>query len=630
LFLLKLLLRMTPTAPVENSSRKLLIVSTVLSIVFFITGYSFSSNYSESTKQSASFLISDTLDVDSSTETSTNNLQISVYNYYTENDPVVEYPWALMAEPFRASKMKVVSGHVDGASYQWFVEGHKQGTGQVVDILFPTVGRHTVSLIQTLTDGTQNTADFEVMVKYVRREIRSLTDADREAFFSAISVLQRVPTRVGQKVFGSKYKSKDHFNRLHLYYGGTKDCDHWHQGAGFVTSHVAMTLEYEQALQSVNPSISVPYWDFTLESTFYDASTWRSSPVFSDDWFGHASPPNDLKTMTSGRFAFVPTLTNAYNYSAVVNSYGLLRAPWNNDPTPFVTRSDEIYGYKNNLKPSGCAEYYRSLKKDNWMAMSRQLNSAAHGHIHELLGGSWNSLYAEEMGLNQDQVHPSIFTFAHEIQALSKELWRSGYVICPESCSMDTPAKECMCSCTQETLEGKSAYEILDDAGVLASAEFFDSENHLISSWYDENGTVYYTLPGYSFDESQHIYKSLLHHLCNPGHIGTMFQATSTNDMTFWILHGALDRLWHWKRLANDPDYDETWDPYHTCYGHNPENIQPFKNLFGDTDSDYYSNDALYSLLHPASETLPYVYDNFRWPHCEAQGYDMTNMKSND
>jgi hypothetical protein len=41
-----------------------------------------------------------------------------------------------------------------------------------------------------------------------------------------------------------------------------------------------------------------------------------------------------------------------------------------------------------------------------------------------------------------------------------------------------------------------------------------------------------------------------------------------------------VDRLWHFKRLGNLANYDETWDAFHTCYGHNPRNSQPFKNLF--------------------------------------------------
>ena len=63
--------------------------------------------------------------------------------------------------------------------------------------------------------------NFEVEVKYVRRELRSLTDQDREMFFNTVAVLQRVPSSVGQAVYGSNYYSKDFLTRLHLYYGET-------------------------------------------------------------------------------------------------------------------------------------------------------------------------------------------------------------------------------------------------------------------------------------------------------------------------------------------------------------------------------------------------------------------------
>lgn len=46
--------------------------------------------------------------------------------------------------------------------------------------------------------------------------------------------------------------------------GGALDCDHWHKGPGFVTSHMAMTLEFERSLQAINPRVAMPYWDFTV------------------------------------------------------------------------------------------------------------------------------------------------------------------------------------------------------------------------------------------------------------------------------------------------------------------------------------------------------------------------------
>lgn len=42
-----------------------------------------------------------------------------------------------------------------------------------------------------------------------------------------------------------------------------KHHDFLHDGLGFLSQHMALTNEYEAALQVVNPSVALPYWDFT-------------------------------------------------------------------------------------------------------------------------------------------------------------------------------------------------------------------------------------------------------------------------------------------------------------------------------------------------------------------------------
>ena len=49
---------------------------------------------------------------------------------------------------------------------------------------------------------------------------------------------------------------------------------------------------FEQSLQTIDPSIALPYWDFTIEGMHFDWTNFRSSSVFSDDWFGYAAPTN--------------------------------------------------------------------------------------------------------------------------------------------------------------------------------------------------------------------------------------------------------------------------------------------------------------------------------------------------
>lgn len=67
-----------------------------------------------------------------------------------------------------------------------------------------------------------------------------------------------------------------------------------------------------------------------------------------------------------GRFGFVPVMANAHEYSGLYNSYGLLRAPWNSHPDPFLTRHDRLFGYSNNRKPAGCKQYRDAARKNSW------------------------------------------------------------------------------------------------------------------------------------------------------------------------------------------------------------------------------------------------------------------------
>ena len=64
-----------------------------------------------------------------------------------------------------------------------------------------------------------------------------------------------------------------------------------HDGLGFLTSHMALTLAFEAALQAVRPQSSVPFWDFTIDSARLADGKWSSlsaSPMWQDDWFGEA------------------------------------------------------------------------------------------------------------------------------------------------------------------------------------------------------------------------------------------------------------------------------------------------------------------------------------------------------
>ena len=561
---------------------------------------------------------------------------ITFYNEYTQDKPLTgDYPWENIVEPYRLTTFVISNAMSDELyNYKWYIDGWHMDEGSSIETVFgaPTGESQTVtaSLVRISDGRVLSSASKTVIVKYVRREIRDLLDQDREAFFQGVAIMQRVPTQAGKKIYGKNYRSRDFFNRIHLYYGGSKSCDHWHQGPGFVTSHVTFSLMYEQSLQQINPSITLPYWDFTLESTFYTPSTFRSSGVFSSDWFGDADCNNTEHTPTEGRFSYVPVMENAQNFSLIVNPYGLLRSPWNADPTKYMTRSNQIYNMANNLKPSGCKEYHHALGFTDWKSLAQQLNSNAHGHIHELVGGSWNSNNSireptTDAGLKE------AYEFAHATEAYSKILWRYDFLICPSNCSTTTTAEaDCQCYCSEASLQNMTSAEILYNTSIIKSLVFFDQDGVPIESWLNKTSRKpYTTLPGYTEEETTALYDEIMSTLCNPGYMGDMFQATSTNDITFWILHPTLERLWHLVR-NNDHmgyiDFDHSWpDADVTCNGHYSWDHTPFKNIF-DSNDTVYTNAELYDLLDPWRDSFPYVYDNFRWAHCTFLGYDMTGF----
>jgi len=443
---------------------------------------------------------------------------------------------------------------------------------------------------------------------------------------------------------------------------------------------MGITLEFERSLQAVNPQVAVPYWDFTLESTFYDAWNFRESGVFADDWLGAAAPRNGLRTVDRGRWAYTPVMTNAREFSMVTNPYGLLRAPWNTDPTPFLTRADMIYGLPNDYKPSGCADYAEILRRGSWPALALALNTIAHGHLHETLGGTWHHEYGQQVAGSLERAgekaHAAVPDFGHAMQGQSKRLWRAGYLECPAACSMDTPADDCMCSCPRAKLAGKEAYEILLETGVFDSIKYFDGSGDSLESVFDEEtGQTHYTLPGMTRAQAQVVFRTMLQLLCNPGHIGDMFQSTSTNDPVFWVLHPTVERIWTHHRLgatalsdtlppgaaateeehgaeatnvasaaaaqeegeggggaAAQPVFYTNWDDaaaseYNECYGHRSGDLQPFPDLLGP-GTGHPTNRELYDYLDPANPELPYVYGSLRWAHCERLGFDMSNAQA--
>ena len=125
------------------------------------------------------------------------------------------------------------------------------------------------------------------------------------------------------------------------------DCDHWHDDAGIVTHHIAVTWELENSLTAVDSSVAAHYWDYTRDtSQADDGSDYVTSNIFNDDWFGpiESSDHPEHHIVNQGIFAYTRIKSKGNGTTSITNPYGLLRSPWNTNPTPYVMRHKAVFG----------------------------------------------------------------------------------------------------------------------------------------------------------------------------------------------------------------------------------------------------------------------------------------------
>ncbi|KAI8055761.1 hypothetical protein BDF22DRAFT_671988 [Syncephalis plumigaleata] len=121
----------------------------------------------------------------------------------------------------------------------------------------------------------------------IRREIRKLSPTELDRFFNAVLELKR--RRDGDL---SIY---DRFVQVHL-----DNTDVAHGVPSFLPWHRKFIRDFELALQRIDPSVSLPYWDWSL-----DSQAPEQSPIFSDHMYG-GNGEGDDNCVPNGRFANWP------------------------------------------------------------------------------------------------------------------------------------------------------------------------------------------------------------------------------------------------------------------------------------------------------------------------------------
>ena len=145
-------------------------------------------------------------------------------------------------------------------------ESHASSPTAELNYVFTELGKYAVLVTELSTESSASDGkprasnkihQFTVSVKVVRHEIRDLSEADRQSFFSALHKFYVTSPEEGLEKYGSAYTSAFETLRMHLYGAADKECDHWHDDAGFLTHHVGITWMFENSLRLIDPTTAV-------------------------------------------------------------------------------------------------------------------------------------------------------------------------------------------------------------------------------------------------------------------------------------------------------------------------------------------------------------------------------------
>jgi len=461
---------------------------------------------------------------------------------------------------------------------------------------------------------------------YVRREVRSLTAEDLSAAMTAMFALWDISEDAGQKTYGDAFHSVDYLVEIHDFNAAWQDADHIHEGLGFFPQHVKMTSIFEKSVQAVDPSFSLPYWDYTIETASGDNIF--NSIVFSEDMFGTVVAPDDevfgwtyrnssilMGAIPDSNWAYIKASYNT-RYEDLENGFGFMRGPWNMNPSPYVSR----FATESSTLP-GCITHYELLKYDDMMDFLAQAPYDSHASTHGSIGGVFGCDKFDDLReagyINDESCQVDICA---NWGFYIKELYRANYVAPLTGCTYDEDEDGNDLTCgfvCNDDYEELFAAKLQETISSSLVPEDMSTEGW--SAWKD----FICTGDGYKVFVGDHL------------------ESASPSDPSFWVIHPTQERLLHAKYMAGGFE-NTTWatDAFNDfvcskgvcyeadvgtksnhaacCYGHYQYD-QLLDFVHGNKSAGYgLTNDYVMKVTDPKSVnySMPYIYDSFSWSHC--------------
>jgi hypothetical protein len=494
--------------------------------------------------------------------------------------------------------------------------------------------------------GTHVLAVAEASVKYVRRDLYSLTADDREQYFTAMQTLFTTPQAEGEALYGEYFFSHGEMANLHDFAGAA-----YHNNLYFLTSHPVMQLKVERALLAINPTVSLPYWDFLLDTKL--GKDWASSKVYDEAWFGPVATLEANNFRVTGRFEGV---THVYDPDETAypkahhDAYGFLGGEYNTNSDVHLQRSDSYCGFQSIQGQSTCghvAACFQAFEEDNdlydWDIC---LEEKVHGNLHTMHAGQWDCSvnWQAWFSENNDWMDPLFLSILGLNAERGTEIAvKKGYVTCPSSSSCKVGGT---CACTS-AISNVSSSEDVDSLSFEYAFDlmqtFWKFINQRVlqgSDWvvyrvnYHDHSDVYVPVDRAGKELNQKKFESLnklmLKTILFMGNLGHMVSGAAADDPLFWVMHQLFDKALH--ALVLSPRYNKdgfTWNnadgklAWNGTTNFKAEAFEPWAGkaaiakATNATSGEFLSIQELWTLLHPHSNAIPYVYDQMTtWGDC--------------
>eukprot|EP00595_Chromulina_sp_UTEXLB2642_P002269 CAMPEP_0196763506 /NCGR_PEP_ID=MMETSP1095-20130614/4234_1 /TAXON_ID=96789 ORGANISM="Chromulina nebulosa, Strain UTEXLB2642" /NCGR_SAMPLE_ID=MMETSP1095 /ASSEMBLY_ACC=CAM_ASM_000446 /LENGTH=479 /DNA_ID=CAMNT_0042116881 /DNA_START=795 /DNA_END=2234 /DNA_ORIENTATION=+ len=441
----------------------------------------------------------------------------------------------------------------------------------------------------------------------------------------------------GKAKYGENFLSSSYMTNFHHFNAAWQDSDHVHEGNGFLVQHLKLTNMIEKSMQAVNPVVTLPYWDFTIDSEKGRGAF--NSFIMTEEVFGSMKVPSDITkgftykddkiidgAIQNGRWAFLKADNNP-RYKELTTGYGFSRAPWNMNPSPYVSRFTSDYRVGINLP--GCSSHYSILQAGDMMDFFYNMQFDPHATTHALIGGIYGCDLLEpflESGSIPDDTN--LKNICSKWVFYLKEFYRYNFI-----------APKTVEECSIDGLEN-------DNSG--ASCGFkcvVDPDSKAF------HNNIYAKLSKHlSSDQSADTMDEWIDFICNgDGYkifAGDHLESASPADPSFWVIHPTLERLLHAKLMSGgfkvekwassfvhdfvcekshcyEADVGYTDTHADCCYGHY-ENDQLLDAISGDrTNRIGLTNKQMLESSDPRtiSYAMPYIYDSFSWDHCTSNSF---------